>query len=223
MSVYLAIPTYDGKIHWTTVAGISQAARWCGENKVGFAVDVIPGDAFIGKARNLLAHRFLKSGFRDLVFVDADVGFDLAGLGAICKAEPPIVMGLYRMKCPPPTRYPALLYDPVERHPSDPNLIKLQYGPAGFMRIRREVFETMQKAWPDEYYVNAGSEPLYDYFPAGRVGNHFTGEDLNFCIRAQECGYDLWAMQNVKLKHTGEHAWESEWAIDQLQLMEKAA
>jgi hypothetical protein len=221
--VYIAIPSYNGLLHWTTVAGIAQTARLCGEKKIGFAVDVIPGDAFVGKARNLLVHRFLKSGFRDLVFVDADVGFSAEGIIKLCEAEPPLVMGLYRMKCPPPTRFPALLYDPVIRHPSNPDLVKLQYGPAGFMRVRREVFEAMQEKWPDEYYVNAGEESLFDYFPCGRVGNHFTGEDLNFCIRAEQCGFDVWAHQGIELKHTGEHCWESNWAIDQLQLVEKEA
>jgi len=220
--LYIAIPTYNGQLHWTTVAGIAQIARVCGERKIGFAVDVIPGDAFVGKARNLLVHRFLKSGFRDLVFVDADVGFTAEGITKLCEAEPPLVMGLYRMKCPPPTRFPALLYDPVIRHPSNPDLVKLQYGPAGFMRVRREVFEAMQEKWPNEYYVNAGEESLFDYFPCGRVGNHFTGEDLNFCIRAEQCGFDVWAHQGIELKHTGEHCWESNWAIDQLQLAEAA-
>jgi hypothetical protein len=218
--VYIGIPSYDGKIHWTTASGLMETARWCGEQHVGIAMDVIPGDAFIGKARNLIVHRFLKSGFRDLVFVDADVGFDLRGIGLLCKAEPEIVMGLYRMKCPDPVRYPALLFDPVERHPSDQNLIRLQYGPAGFLRIRREVFDAMRERWPDEYYVNAGAERVYDYFPAGRVGINFTGEDLSFCNRAQECGFKIWAMQDIKLKHTGEKSWDSDWAIDVLNIEE---
>lgn len=210
-------------MHWTTVAGIAQSARACGERKIGFAVDVIPGDAFIGKARNLLVHRFLKSGFRDLVFVDADVGFTAEGLAALCEAAPPIVMGLYRMKCPPPTRYPALMNDPIERHPDDSTLVKLQYGPAGFMRVRREVFDAMRERWPDQYYVNAGEEEVYDYFPCGRTGNHFTGEDINFCVRAQQCGFDIWAKQNIELKHTGENCWESNWAIDRLEVVEAKA
>lgn len=222
MSVYFATPTYDGKMHWTTVKGLADSARYCGENRIGVAMDVIPGDAFVSKARSLLVHRFMKSGFRDLLFVDADVGFDVAGVAALCKAEPPIVMGLYQMKCPAPIRYPALLFDPVERHPSDPNLIKLQYGPAGFMRVRREVFERMQEMWPDQYYVNVGEEKVFDHFPAGRTGINFTGEDINFCTRAQVAGFSIWAHQGIKLTHTGEKSWQSDWAIDTLQILEAA-
>ena len=199
-----------------------QTARLCGEKKIGIALDVIPGDAFVSKARNVIVHRFLKSEATDLLFVDADVGFDAQGVIDLCRAEPPIVMGLYRMKCDDKLRFPALLHDPVIRHPSNPELVKLQYGPAGFLRLRREVFEAMKENWPDEYYVNAGSEPVYDFFPAGRHGNHFTGEDINFCQRAQTCGFDLWAMQGIALKHTGEKTFESDWRIDQLQILEAA-
>ena len=218
--IYIAIPSYDGKLHWTTAAGLVQTARLCGEKKIGIAVDVIPGDAFVSKARNVLVHRFLKTQATDLLFIDADVGFDAQGVIDLCRAEPPIVMGLYRMKTDDKIRFPALMHDPVIRHPGDRRLIKLQYGPAGFMRLRREVFTAMRENWPDEDYVNAGEEPVYDYFPAGRHKNHFTGEDINFCQRAQVCGFDIWAMQDVALKHTGEKTFESNWAIDVLQVEE---
>lgn len=220
MSLYIGIPTYDHKLHWRTEKGLEEVEMFCLKNKISFAVDVIPGDAFVGKARDVIAHRFMKSGFRDLFFIDADIGFDVEGIGLICKAEPAIVMGLYQMKKKPPVRYPALLFDPLERHPSDRNLVKLQYGPAGFMRIRREVFETMKKKWPDEYYINMGQEHIHEFFPAGRRGNHWFGEDIQFCQRAQECGFDIWARQNIKLSHSGEFCWESEWAIDVLQIDE---
>lgn len=221
--IFLAIPTYDHKIHWTTVSGIASTAHYCAKKNIGFTVDVIAGDAFVGKARNLLVHRFLKSGFRDFIFVDADVGFDIAGIHKLCAAEPPIVMGLYQMKMPPPSKYPALLHDPIIRHPSDPSLIKLQYGPTGFMRIRREVFEAMIKKWPDNYYKDHGDEKIYDLFPHGVFDNHFIGEDIQFCNRVHELGFDIWAAQNIKLNHSGHTAWDSEWAIDIAQISEAAA
>ena len=219
--VFIGIPTYDEKLHWKTTSGLINFARYCGEKKVGLAVDVIPGDAFISKARSLIAHRFLKSNFRDLVFIDADIGFNAFDVARLCKAEAPIVCGLYRMK-KNEVRYPALLFDPIVRNQQDPSLIKLQYGPTGFMRIRREVFEAMMKKWPNEYYVNVGEQKVYDFFPAGRDGINFTGEDINFCKRAQACGFDIWAMQNVEMEHVGEKSWDSNWSIDSLQIQEAA-
>jgi ABC-type lipoprotein export system ATPase subunit len=54
--IYIGIPTYDGKIHHSTVAGLVQTARFCGEKHVSVGMEVIPHDAFIGRARNLIDH-----------------------------------------------------------------------------------------------------------------------------------------------------------------------
>lgn len=213
MSVFVGIPSYDGKVHWRTMQGMIGLAHTCAKHGIGICADVIPHDAFIGKARNMLVKRFMDSGMRDLVFIDADVGFDGESVAELCKAAPDIVMGLYMMKSEKP-RYAALMADPVVRHPSDMRLIKLLYGPAGFMRIRRNVIEKMIAQWPEEYYIDGAAGKVHDIFPHGRYGHLFTGEDIKFCERAITCGFDIWAMQGIKLEHYGEKGWDSRWQID---------
>lgn len=227
MSLYVGIPSYDGKLHGSTVGGLAQLALVCGKNGVGLAVDIIPHDAFIGRARNLIAKRFLESGFHDLLYIDADIGFDAYGAALVCQSKAEIVMGLYRMKEEGPNetqklKFPALLTEPLERHPEEPGLIAVEYGPAGFMRVRREVFLKMQEKWPDDWFEDANGR-MYDYFPAGRTGNAFWGEDIAFCMRAKECGFKLYAAQGIELRHFGEKAWPSRWQIDILQEEHKEA
>lgn len=212
--IYIGMPTYDGKLHWTTMAGIVQVARFCGEKHLSICVDVIPGDAFIGKARDTIAARFLKTEFDDLIFIDADVGFNLQGFSALMKApeDAAIVMGLYRVK-DDQLRFPGLMFDPVETHPQSARLVKMQNGPAGFMRVKRRVFEKMMERWPDEYYM-AGELKLFNFFPCGLMSqNLFKGEDIRFCERAQECGFDIWAVQNIDLDHTGPKTFEANWQV----------
>lgn len=218
MSLYVGIPTYDGKLHGATVGGIAQLGLICGKNGIGLAIDIIPHDAFIGRARALIAKRFMESGFNDLLYVDADIGFDAEAAAIVCQSPAEIVMGLYRMKEDGPNetqkvKFPALLSDPLERNPEDPSLIGIEYGPAGFMRVRRTVFEKMQEKWPDDWFEDANGR-LYDYFPAGRQGNAFWGEDIAFCMRAKECGFKLWAAQGIELHHYGEKKWPAKWQID---------
>lgn len=185
-------------------------------------MDIIPRNAFVGHGRNQIAQRFLKSEFRDLLFIDADIGFNALDAAAICRAEPTIVMCLYLMKQEKP-QYPALYVDPLEHHPSDPRLVKMQYGPTGFMRIRREVFDAMAERWPDDWYIDgATKEKTYDFFPGGRHGNNFMSEDIAFCHRAKEVGFDLWAMQGVELLHSGEKTWRSNWALERAFIEEAA-
>ena len=217
LGVYIGIPSYDGKLHWTTMSGLVQTARFCGEKRLSICVDVIPGDAFIGKARDTIAARFLKTDFEDLIFVDADVGFNLAGFSALmtAPADADIVMGLYRVKADQ-LRFPGLIFDPVEAHPESKRLIKMQNGPAGFMRVKRRVFEKMIERWPDEHY-SSGDLKLHNFFPCGLVDNAGTkiykGEDILFCERAQECGFHIWAVQDIDLDHTGPKTFEANWSV----------
>lgn len=219
MSLMIGIATYDGKIHSETVKGLLQTAHFCATQKIGITVEVRSHDAFIGKARSIIAEKFLASGFHDLLFVDADVGFTVHEVIKVCKAPADFVLGLYRMKIDGPdetkiVKYPGLMADPVQRHEVDPFLIRLMYGPAGFMRIRRPVLEAMMKKWPTEHYMDDAGK-IHDFFPAGRVGNNFTGEDISFCNRALECGFDIWGVQGLKLDHYGEKKWPSEWIVDE--------
>ena len=221
--IYIGTPSYDGKLHASTVAGLLDLRHICTSHNIGFAMDVIPRNAFVGHGRNQIAQRFLESDFRDLLFIDADIGFNAWDAANLCKAEPSVVMGLYLMK-QAKTQYPALYVDPLEKHPSDPKLVRMQYGPTGFMRIRREVFEAMIERYPDEWYIDGATKAkTYDFFPGGRHGNNFMSEDIAFCMRAKECGISLWAMQGVPLQHTGDKTWESEWWIEKPLILEAEA
>ncbi len=221
--LFVGIPTYNGQIHYTTAQGLMQTAHMCAKLGIGIAVEIIPHDAFVGRARSTICKRFLDSGANDLLFVDADVGFTSPDVIAVCKPDADIVMGLYRMKLAQTdkVKYPAMMTDPIERHPKHPDLIKLQYGPAGFMRVRRHVIEAMVEKWPDEWFEDAVTGRIPDLFPCGRKGNFFLGEDIAFCERVKESGFEIYAAQGLALKHAGEWSWDSTWQIDVP--MEKAA
>ena len=210
--IYIGIPSRTGAFHWTTVMGLLNVERHCGSVGMGTGIDVVAHDAFIGRARNVIAKRFLESPATDLVFIDDDVGFKLDDFKLIMRPDVDICMGLYRMK-DDQVKFPALMYDPIERHPDHPELIKLQYGPTGFMRIKRNVFERMQEEWPTEWYEDKNGK-VQDFFPHGRIGNFFVGEDIKFCERAIRCGFNIWATQGTRLKHTGSKTYESYWQLD---------
>jgi len=212
--VFIGIPTYNGYIHFEAVKGLMNAALLAGKHSMSLAAEIIPHDAFVGKARDLIAHRFLKSGFQELVFIDADIGFNVAGLVALAKADVDVAMGLYRMKEKGPhSRFPALMCNPLEVNEKDENLVRLEYGPAGFMKVRRHVFEQMIEKWPDDWFSDSKNGKIYDFFPCGRFGNEFIGEDISFCNRLKQLGIPIWGVQGIQLDHFGENAWGAEWRV----------
>lgn len=205
------MPSYDAKLHGNTLTGLLDLRHICSVNNIGFAMDLIHHNAFVGDGRNQIVQNFLASDFRDLLFIDADIGFDAMDAAKLCKAEPDIAFGMYLMKQDKP-QYPAMFTEPLRTHPSDHNLIHMQYGPTGFMRIRRPVFEAMEKAFPDEWY-KIGERKIFDHFQGGRHGNNFMSEDIAFCDRARSIGIDVWAMQGLKLRHSGEKTWHACWEM----------
>jgi hypothetical protein len=74
----------------------------------------------------------------------------------------------------------------------------------------------MMNKWPDEYWEDESGK-IHDFFPNGRSGNSFVGEDIGFCNRVRECGMDIYGVQGLKLRHYGEKRWPSEWQIDILE------
>lgn len=220
--IFVGVPTYDGKVHWTTMGGLVQVARFCGEKRLSVCVDVIPGDAFIDKARNTIAHRFLRTEFEEVVFIDADVGFDLPAFSALMSLPGDIVMGMYRVK-DDQLRFPGLIHEPLTRHPQSRRLIKMQNGPAGFMRVKRKVFEAMRERWPDNWYHAGELGNMHDFFECGREFHHFRGEDIKFCERAQDCGFEVWAVQDIQLDHTGPKTYRANWKLDVLVPVEEKA
>ena len=70
-------------------------------------------------------------------------------------------------------------------------IVRVQATGAGFMMIRYEVLDVLEKLHgdPQPWF----SEPVID-------GIHY-GEDLAFCLRAQDAGFGVWAHRGVEVSH----------------------
>jgi len=204
--IYIGLASYDAKLHHSTVGGLFNVAYAMGKDKLPVCLDIIPHDCFIGHARSLMAKRFLSiPGSTDMVMVDADVGFSADDFRAIMKIDADIVCGIYPYKKDEES-YPAAPMIPYNRKG---RLVELVYGPAGFMRIRRKVFEAISPM-VKQYKDNAHGM-MHDFFPCGFDGVSFKGEDTQFCILARNAGFKIWGFEGLNLQHTGEKTWSGEW------------
>lgn len=90
------------------------------------------------------------------------------------------------------------------------NLIDVRHLATGFMMIRRETIETMQKAFPSTKYTDDVSclEPhenkhAYALFDCGVIDDHYYSEDFLFCQRWINMGGKVKADITINLYHTG--------------------
>lgn len=206
--IYIGIATYDGKIHQTTVGGLFNVGYGLGKARTPVCLDVIPHDPFIGHARDLMAHRFLQiPDATDLVMIDADVGFGFSEFESLMKIDADVVCGAYRYK-EDRKRYPVAPMQPLERKG---NLLKLAFGPGGFMRIRRKVLEKIAETAPK--YVDDAHGEMVQFFPFGPQNGYWKGEDANFYMLARNAGFDCWLLQGLELKHTGEKTYTGAFSL----------
>lgn len=204
--IYIGIPSYDGKMHHSTVGGLFNVAYGIGKERVPVCLDVIPHDCFIGHARNLMAKRFLSiPDATDMVMIDADVGFSASDFDALMKVKADIVCGVYPFK-KDDEHYPVAAVEPLERKG---RLVKLIYGPAGFMRIRRGVLEKLKEKV--EVFQDENHGLMHDFFPCGRDGFVFRGEDNAFCKLSAQNGFEVWGLEGLELFHTGDKTWKGNW------------
>ena len=216
MRIAIMVPTYDGKLHWTCHAGISNALLWCRAKGHEAHFIVLPGNGLIDKARNLLVDQARTLDPDEYVFIDADVGFTVEAFERLLSHDVGMVAGMYRHKADVES-YPTKLLsaEPVN------GLLEATHLPAGFLRIRRDALARMIVKYNDTnqcwYRQPDGSKKkILHLFSTGMAfhGNEdtpsYVGEDVHFCNLYRMIGGKCWIDPEIKLNHTGEKTWRGD-------------
>lgn len=201
-SVLIGIPTM-GTIHPMLVPNLIQWGKGLPDCKVSFyfTYHVAPVD----RARNQIVEYFLKGSFTHLFFIDSDTIPPRDALERLLSHDKDIVSGLT----------PILRLDPKEglvTHDNcfthkdiDPNgnvekthiairntgLKEIFRCGAACLLIKRGVFETLSKPYFTFIYNADGTE-------------HTRSEDINFCDKAIEHGFEIYADTDVVCQHSKE-------------------
>ncbi len=171
------------------------------------------GDSYVERARNTIANRFMETDNTHLMFIDSDMEWDIEGFTKLIASDVDVVGAGYPCKNLWDF-YGCILHtneDELKTPKVDPKtgLISAWGVPTGFMKIRRQVFEKLAAAQPDNFYLmkrKDSDEPdkCYNFF--GRIPP--LGEDISFCRRWVEIGGELWVQPEVRIIHYGMKGWE---------------
>jgi hypothetical protein len=171
--------------------------------------DFLQGRSLITRARNWLTAAFLATDCTHLLFIDCDILFTPQDVIRLASHNEPIVGGFYPFKAD--GEFSLLAEFLPDSLPDNRGLLPVRYLGAGFLLVRRDVFQKMLDTYGDEISY---PEPLgiihHDFWrngiyrgPDAYSAGHYLNEDLFFQQNARDLGFKVYGDTRVVLKHIG--------------------
>ena len=166
-------------------------------NKLGDCVVSFNVGSLVYTSRNKLAQTAIQMDTDYIFWLDSDMVFNPDILermmNTMQEKKLDILSGLYFRRVPP---YTAVLFDKLE-------IVDGKCEFTNFDEVPQEMFKAGGVGFgcvlmKTDVAFDVYSEYLDMFSPIASVG-----EDLSFCWRARQCGYDIWVDPSVKLGHVG--------------------
>ena len=207
MRILIEVPTYDGRISQATSESLWRLDR------AGCDVDYKPRQGYgCDMARNRIAADTLNAHYDYVLMVDNDIALPHDALVNLLEHDEDFVMGYYLNRYTRGEHRLTTLYKPgigwdmydsselKELRETGNYKVRVKGGGMGCALIRSSVFERVEFPWfkwtdisrdvldvPDVY-------ACYDAFQSG-------GEDINYCIKVNDIGIEIYADTRVACGH----------------------
>jgi hypothetical protein len=226
-SIFLSTPCYGGQCLQKYAESILRLQILLSKENVQLFLDTIENESLVQRARNVAVGRFMqKSEANYFMFIDADVHFDPESVIRLLRSGHELSVACYPKKFIDWNQ----AADSVKRG-DDRNMAMLSSslvvnfgaqkvevingfapvldGPTGFMLIKREVFEKMQKQYPELDCKNDHQNRDFDDYNAvfdcmiDPESRRYLSEDYAFCRRWQQMDGKIYADVMTVLGHVG--------------------
>lgn len=203
MSILFCTPCYGGQVtaqHFKSCLELREALTVAG---VGHDWSIGWNESLIQRARNSMVAGFLKTGFRKLMFIDADIEFRAEDVAKLWNLDADVACGLYAMKrtdAPLSAWYNGELVA-FEDFLDDP--FPVDFAGTGFMMIDRPVFEKFTDAWPERKHEEGNVGESFAWFDPRVEDGIYLSEDYAFCKDFRAMGGDIIADPSIRLIHHG--------------------
>ena len=237
--IFLGMPMYGGLLTEPTLHGLLELQSWTAQSGVNMRIQTMGNESLITRARNTLVSMMLDQtdfAASHLLFIDADIGFHWQNVQRLICADKDVVCGVYPRKHIHLEKIKGILEEDPEIsledmeakslgynvNFDDPKNVSGEHGyfrvneaATGMMLVKREVFTTMMKKFPERKYetdqivngLHYRSDNCYDLFAVGPYmtagQKRYLSEDYYFSRLWQECGGEIWADLAMPLTHFG--------------------
>ncbi len=202
--------------------------------KKGYTVKRVRGFSAVDQGRNSMVSDALHDRFDEMMWIDTDIGFTADDVDKLRSHRLPLVAGVY-----PQPGGRSLACELLEEtrevvFGEEGGLLEVKYVAAGFMFVRRKVFENVRDklqlplcntrfgskgVWPFFLPVTIEEKTIEDE-SAGAAGSSNAGasqirhryltDDFAFCHRVRQAGFKVMVDTSIRLWRTGSYGygWE---------------
>lgn len=169
-------------------------------------------------SRNQICDRSIEGGFSHILFIDSDMTFPPDGLTKLLERDKDIVTGVYYARREPhfPVIYkrlcPRTLLQKQVAENQEPleGVFPIVGCGMGFCLIKTDVIKKINK----KRFLKPITAP---FEPMDGLG-----EDLSFCYRAKENGFEIWADNTFEVGHVGTKIYTAvDWQLVKMKPVER--
>ena len=237
--LFVSTPMYGGQCTGFYAQSLIQLNNLIKNSGNDCIMSFMFNESLITRARNALAHNFLKTDCTHLMFIDADIRFNPADIPPMIEADKDIICGVYPKKeinwqSVKDAIDRGVPVDQLKNHTGSFVVNLVEYsgsvtvpinqpveiwnGGTGFMLIKRQVFEQLADKVPS--YINdvtdlSGSikaDEIKEYFATSIEDGtrRLLSEDYHFCNVWRQNGGKVWAAPWAQLSHIGTYCFEGQ-------------
>jgi len=230
--IFIATPMYGGMCTGTYAINLTSTPSVLGQNGIEMSFSMMLNESLITRARNRLAHDFLKSDCTHLMFIDADISWQPYDIVQMVRAKVDVICGIYPKKeinwhevhaavgrgVPADKLHEytgSFVVNTIGKKDVTGRIdqpIEIEKGGTGFMLIERKVIQKLTEVAPkysndmftmvNPQYVGTLIANIFDT-SISPADNRYLSEDYHFCDLARENGFKIYAAPWAKLTHTG--------------------
>lgn len=216
VKLMIATPFYEIKAYVPYIISLFNSLPVL--NHLGVAVkwEQICGDSYVDRVKNTICARFLESDCTDLMMIDSDMEWDMEAIGRMVMAPYEVVGADYPLKNNWECYGSRIMCNPDGTPEVDQvtGLIRAEWVPGGFLRLKRSCLEKMRDAYSGNgYYDPSADTPpnqnrfYTPFFECKIEGQRRWGEDVMFCRKWQAIGGEIWLEPRITFSHYGVKGW----------------
>lgn len=242
--LFIATPMYGGMAHGLYIKSCLDLQTTMNKYGIETKFSFLFNESLITRARNYLVDEFLRSDHTHLLFIDSDIHYNPQDVLALMALDKDVIGGPYPKKsmnwnniAAAARKHPDLEPKELENLVGDYvfNVVKgtaqfsvteplevMEIG-TGYMMVKREVFEKMEKQYPEIRYKPDhvgqanfdGSRYIHAYFDTvidtkesivGGGSDRYLSEDYMFCQMWRKMGGQIYLCPWMKTQHIGTYA-----------------